>query len=55
MIDQTNLRGNNLKANSFLMFIVKDQLVSSSFLIAQPHVSACWKGPCWGFCGIYRS
>ena len=55
MTDQTNLRGNNLKVNSFFMFIVKDQLVLSSFLSAQPHVSACWKGPCWGFCGMYRS
>ena len=53
MTDQTNLRGDNPKVNSFLMFIAKDQVVSSSFLIAQPHVNACWKGLCWGFWGIY--
>lgn len=29
MTDQTNLRGDNPKVNSFLMFIVKDQVVSS--------------------------
>ena len=55
MSDQTSLRGNNPKVNSFLLSTVKDLLVSSSFLIAQPPLNAFWKGHYWGFSGIYRT